>query len=156
MVIIMKIDELLDMIDETLEESAGVPFSGGKRMVDVDRVRELLEDIRINMPAEIRKAKDIVEDRGSIIAQANNEAATIIKRAGEHVRKLVSQQEVVKAADIQAKDIIKTARDDANETVIKMTKYCDNMLNKTQDQMNKSALELKTLRDELNKKIAKK
>ncbi len=152
----MRIDELLDMIDETLEESAGVPFSGGKRMVDVDRVRELLEDVRINLPSEIRKAKDIVEDRGSIIAQANSEAATIIKRAQDHVRKLVSEQEVVKGADIKAKEIVKTAREEANETVFKMTKYCDNMLNRTQEQMSKNALEIKTIRDELNKKVTKK
>ncbi len=152
----MRIDELLDLIDETLEEAAGVPFTGGKRMVDVDRVRELLDDVRINMPTEIRKAKDIVEDRGSIIAQANNEAAQIIKRAQEHVRKLVSQQEIVKAAEIEAKSMLKEAKEEANETVHKMSRYCDNLLTKTQEQMLKNASEIKTLREALTKKGGKK
>ncbi len=147
----MRIDELLDLIDETLEESAGVPFTGGKRMVDVDRVRDLLDDVRINMPEEIKRAKDIVADRAAIIAEANNESSKIIKRAQEHVKKLISQQEVVKNAEIYAKDIKVKAQEEANLTSTKMVKYCDNLLKVTQEQMVKSSSELKNIREVLKK-----
>ena len=59
----MNIDELLDVMDETLEEAVNLPFTGGKRMVDVEKVRDIIDDIRLNMPAEIRQAKAIVQDR---------------------------------------------------------------------------------------------
>ena len=55
----MNIDELLDVMDETLEEAVNLPFTGGKRMVDVEKVRDIIDDIRLNMPAEIRQAKAI-------------------------------------------------------------------------------------------------
>ncbi len=147
----MRIDELLDLIDETLEESAGVPFTGGKRMVDVDRVRDLLDDVRINMPEEIKRAKDIVADRAAIIAEANSESSRIIKRAQEHVKKLISQQEIVKNAEVYAKEIKTKAQEDAKVTSTKMANYCDNLLKNTQEQMIKSSAEIKTIREVLKK-----
>ena len=58
----MNIDELLAVMDETLEEAVHLPFTGGKRMVAVEKVRDIIDDIRLNMPAEIRQAKAIVQD----------------------------------------------------------------------------------------------
>ena len=66
----MNIDELLDVMDETLEEAVNLPFTGGKRMVDVEKVRDIIDDIRLNMPAEIRQAKAIVQDRADIVESA--------------------------------------------------------------------------------------
>ena len=73
----MTIDELLDMMEETLEEGAGLPFSGGKRAVDVEKVRDLIDEVRLNLPNEIRQAKAIVQDRGEIIASAKRESEGI-------------------------------------------------------------------------------
>ncbi|MFQ9679415.1 MAG: ATPase [Ruthenibacterium lactatiformans] len=77
----MNIDELLDVMDETLEEAVNLPFTGGKRMVDVEKVRDIIDDIRLNMPAEIRQAKAIVQDRADIVESAKKEAEAIVKRA---------------------------------------------------------------------------
>ena len=70
----MNVDELLDLLDETLEESTNLPFTGGKRMVDVDKVRDIIDDVRLNMPTEIKQAKAIVNDRAEIVAGARREA----------------------------------------------------------------------------------
>ncbi len=66
----MNIDELLDLMDETLEEAFNVPFSNGKRVVDIDKLRDIIDDIRLNMPTEIRQAKAIVNDRADIVSNA--------------------------------------------------------------------------------------
>ena len=76
----MNVDELLDLLDETLEESTNLPFTGGKRMVDVDKVRDIIDDVRLNMPAEIKQAKAIVNDRAEIVAGARREAAAAGRR----------------------------------------------------------------------------
>lgn len=145
----MNIDELLELMDETLEEATSVPFTGGKRVVDIDKVRDLMDDIRLNMPGEIRQAKAIVQDRTDILAAAKNEADALIKRAEERARVIISQQEIVKAAEVEAKDIKANAQGLARETRIKMTDYCDNMLRKAEEQMLKSVTEVKTLRTTL-------
>ena len=88
----MSIDELLDVMDETLEDALNVPFSGGKRMVDVEKVRELIDDIRLNMPQEIQQAKAVVKDRTQIVEKAKREADMIIKRAEERARAMVAEE----------------------------------------------------------------
>lgn len=94
----MSVDELLDLIDETLEEGTGLPFTGGKRMVDVEKLQEMLDEIRLNLPTELRQAKAIVNDRADIVNSARKEADSIVRKAEERARQLVSEESVTKAA----------------------------------------------------------
>lgn len=142
----MNIDDLLDLMDETLEEAFNLPFTGGKRMVDVDKVRDIIDDIRLNMPNEIRQAKAIVQDRADIISTAKKESEAIVKRAEDRARGLVSDQEIVKAAQQRATEIVSAAQSHARETRSTVTEYCENMLRKTEEMLAKSTLEVKTLR----------
>ena len=105
----MTIDELLDIMDETLEEATTLPFTGGKRMVDVEKVRDIMDDIRLSMPQEIKQARAIVEDRGRIVDDANKEAEAIIKRAEERARAIVAEQARVKAAQQKATEMLASA-----------------------------------------------
>src|SRR5699024_9864076 len=59
----MNIDELLNMMEEMLEEATGLPFAGGKRVVDADRMQDIIDEVRLNLPTEVRQAKAIVNDR---------------------------------------------------------------------------------------------
>ena len=67
----MNIDEILNMIDDMLEEAWSLPFSGGRCVVDAQKVKECIEDIRLNLPGEIKQAKMIVADRNDIIKMRN-------------------------------------------------------------------------------------
>lgn len=148
----MNIDDLLDLMDETLEEAFNLPFTGGKRMVDVDKVRDIIDDIRLNMPTEIRQAKAIVQDRADIVATARKEAETIVKRAEDRARALIGEQEIVKAAQQRATEIVSGAQSHARETRSTVTEYCENMLRKTEEQLAKSTVEVKTLRSNIRQK----
>ena len=46
----MNVNELLDTIEDALEESANVPLSGGKRIVDVEQIRDYLDEVRAALP----------------------------------------------------------------------------------------------------------
>ena len=76
----MNIDEILDVIDELLDRSCSLPLSGGRCVVDADKVRDLIDDIRLNIPSEIKQAKAIVSDRTDIISGAKKEAESIIRK----------------------------------------------------------------------------
>ena len=89
----MNIDELLDLMEETMEEASGLPFSGSKRMVDIDKMRDIIDEVRLNMPTEIRQAKAIVNDRADIIASAKREAEAIVKKAEDRARVLVGEEQ---------------------------------------------------------------
>lgn len=147
----MNIDELLDQMDELLDDAFNVPFSGGKRVVDVDRVREIIEEIRLNMPTEIRQAKAIVADRADIIKTAKKEAEDIVKRAEDRARALVAQEAVVRAAQQHANEINAAAQTHSRELRAKTVDYCEDVLRKTEEQLAKSAVEVKSLRTSMRR-----
>ena len=92
----MNVEELLEMMEETLEAGTIVPFSASKRMVDVDRMRDIIDEVRNNLPDEIRESKKIVNDREQIMQNARIESESIIQQAEERARVLTSEQEIVK------------------------------------------------------------
>ena len=148
----MNVDELLDLLDETLEESTNLPFTGGKRMVDVDKVRDIIDDVRLNMPAEIKQAKAIVNDRAEIVAGARREAEGIIKKAEDRARALVDQQEIVRQAQQKAAEILSSAHQQSREMRTTITDYCENMLRQTEEILARSAAEVKNVRGALRQK----
>ena len=137
----MNIDELLDVMDETLEEAVNLPFTGGKRMVDVEKVRDIID--------EIRQAKAIVQDRADIVESAKKEAEAIVKRAEDRARAMVAQEAIVKAAQQKATEILTSAQSQSREMRTTVTNYCENMLRHTEEQLAKSMTEVKTVRSTL-------
>ena len=91
----MSVDELLDMMEEVMEEGTGLPFTGGKRMVDVEKLQEIIDEIRLGLPTEIHQAKAIVNDRADIVAGARKEADGIVRKAEERARVLVARRDVL-------------------------------------------------------------
>ena len=148
----MNVDELLDLLDETLEESTNLPFTGGKRMVDVDKVRDIIDDVRLNMPAEIKQAKAIVNDRAELVAGARREAEGIIKKAEDRARALVDQQEIVRQAQQKAAEMLSAAQQQSREMRTTITDYCENMLRQTEEILARSAAEVKNVRGALRQK----
>lgn len=145
----MNMDELLDLIDETLEESPSLPLTGGKRMVDVDKVRDLIDDVRLAMPSEIKQAKAIVNDRADIVAAARKEAEAIIKKAEDRARALVDQEEIVKIAQQRAAELLGASQQQAREMRTTITDYCENMLRQTEETLARGAAEVKNVRQTL-------
>ncbi len=145
----MNVNELLDTIEDTLEEGASIPLSGGKRMVDVDKIRDYLDEIRLNLPAEIRQAKNIVNDRGQILEDAKKEADIIVKKAEERAAILVNDREVLKLAEQRAAELMTNAQSEARNMRQTVTDYCENMLKTTEETMIANANQVKTVRTNL-------
>ena len=145
----MNIDELLDLMEETMEEASGLPFSGSKRMVDIDKMRDIIDEVRLNMPTEIRQAKAIVNDRADIIASAKREAEAIVKKAEDRARVLVGEEQIVRAAQQRAAEILSSAQSQSREMRTTVTDYCENMMRITEEQLARNAAEVKTVRANL-------
>ena len=151
----MNVNELLDTIEDTLEESTSMPLSGGKRLVDVEKVRDYLDDIRGNLPGELRQAQQIVNDRAQIVDTANAQAQAIVKKAEERARILVSDAEIVKAAQQRAAEITAAAQSESRTLRQTVTDYCDNMLKTTEEAMVENAAQVKNVRANLRQNAKK-
>ena len=147
----ISIEAMLETLEEILEEGVAVPLSGGKRVVDIDQARDIIDDIRINMPQEILQAKAIVKDKAAIMAKANKEAEEIVRRAEERARHLVDHEEIVLKATEKAREITQTSQQQAQQIKTTVTNYCDNLLTQTQEQLKKSLDEVKLVKDSLKK-----
>ena len=93
-----KIDEILDEMDEVLDKAKPFPFAGNKFLVDADRMRELVNDVRLNMPHEIKDARLVAFDRERILNEAKAKAESIISQAEKRAATMVSQDAIVKEA----------------------------------------------------------
>lgn len=151
----MNVNELLDTIEDTLEESTSMPLSGGKRLVDVEKVRDYLDDIRANLPGELWQAQQIVNDRAQIVDTANAQAQAIVKKAEERARILVSDAEIVKAAQQRAAEITAAAQSESRTLRQTVTDYCDNMLKTTEEAMVENAAQVKNVRANLRQNAKK-
>ena len=151
----MNVNELLDTIEDTLEESTSMPLSGGKRLVDVEKVRDYLDDIRANLPGELRQAQQIVNDRAQIVDTANAQAQASVQKAEERARILVSDAEIVKAAQQRAAEITAAAQSESRTLRQTVTDYCDNMLKTTEEAMVENAAQVKNVRANLRQNAKK-
>ena len=92
----MSVEELLEEFEEVLD--GGMKLPGKRTLVDAERIRELVDDIRLNLPAEFKQAKNIVNDRTEIITSAKAEADEIIKRADEKANQRIAAEEITRLA----------------------------------------------------------
>ncbi|MGN0654041.1 MAG: ATPase [Oscillospiraceae bacterium] len=139
----MNIDDVLEMIDDTLDKGATVPFSGKKVVVDADKIRDLLNEIRLNLPSEIKQAKLIVMDRKTIISDANNEAEAIVRKAEERAKAIVSNDEIVKEARAKANEILNQTQDKCKQMKIEAREYVENILDQTEGLLSASIVSVK-------------
>lgn len=128
----MSIDEILDDMDELLDKASGVPFASHKSIIDGERLRELISDIRLNMPQEIKHAKMVAYDRDRIIKEAEAKAETIVRQAEERAKVIVSKEEIVREAKNRAVEAVTKAKSEcdamiaaAQADVARMRSDCD-------------------------------
>lgn len=151
----MNIDEILEVMDELLDRSWSLPLSGGRCVVDADKVRDLIDDIRLNLPAEIKQARAIVADRQEIISGAKKESEAIIRKAEDRARTLVAQEEVTKAAQAKASELLSQAQSKSREIRHAAQEFSDNCLLKTEEALVKSLTEVKATRQAFRNATAK-
>ena len=148
----MNIEDALEAMDEILDKSVQVPFSQKKGMVDVESLRELIDDIRLNLPTEITQARNLVNDRKVILSDAKQEADRIIRKAEDRAAKLVSQQEITRQANEKANQIMTNAQTKYTELCNTTNEYVDSMLTRVEELLTKDAADIKKARIALKRK----
>ena len=90
-VIIMSIENLINEMEDMLENSWGLPMSGGRVVLNAKTIRKILEDIRLALPQEMVQAQKIISERNRVIESAKNEAETMIKLSEEKIKLMVKE-----------------------------------------------------------------
>ena len=123
----MEIFTLLETLEDLLERSRNLPFSA-KSVVDKDEMLDLIKEIRIKLPDELKQAKWVKEERQRILVEAQKEADDIVKEAENRIISMIDEHEITRKAYEQKAEIIETANEMSRE-ISKGTKdYADNIL----------------------------
>lgn len=147
----MSIEELLEEFDEVLD--TGMKLPGKRTLLDAEKVRELIDDIRLNLPAEIKQAKSIVNDRTEIITRAKAEADEIIKRADERAQAMVAQEEITRLADEKAREIIAAAQSKSREMRKAAQDFVDDIMQRADEGLTSNLAEVRKTRASLKQPI---
>ncbi|MCK5762484.1 MAG: ATPase [Clostridiales bacterium] len=155
----MKVLELLDEFESRLEISSSIPFSG-KILIDRNEISNLLKEIQILLPDEIKHAKWIKDERNKIIEDAKRDAdrivgeaqtkeSQIIKGAQNQYDHILDEHKVVEMAKQRAEIILSKAKIDAAEIRQNAFQYSMDIIDKAYQNMNEITEMLEKNREEL-------
>lgn len=128
--------KLLEHLEDLIEESSKMPF-GNKVIVDKNAALELIRDIRIGFPDEVKQADWINKEKQKILEDANAESERMIKESEEYIKQRVSDSEITKKAHENAADILQKAEDKAKEIKDGSREYAMDILRKLDADLGK-------------------
>ena len=105
---------LVDRLEELLSNGFRVPFTTNA-VIDEEAFLDIIDQMRIAIPDEIRKAERVTRDRDRILAQAREEADRILEQARAEAAGLLDDQELIKAAEQRARSVVMRAQEEADE-----------------------------------------
>ena len=128
-------DILLEDLEDVLDDATSMPMTK-KSLVDVDKIKTIIEDIRLNTPQETKQAKAIVDSRNNILDEAKKEAAKIISEAQAQARELVARDQITQNAQKEATEIIAKAHSEGEAYVKQAQNQASELLGKATTQAN--------------------
>jgi len=111
----MDILHLVDRLEELFNESKPIWFTHSV-IVDEDRMLDLIDQMRVSIPEEIKKAQQIIIQRDRILAQTQEESSRTLNIAREKADVLIERDPVIQAAQARGEQIIQQARAEAEIT----------------------------------------
>jgi len=109
----MDILHLIDRLEEILNESRPLPFTHNV-IVDEDKILDLIDQMRIAIPDEVKKSQQVIAQRDRILAQAQEEVNRRLELGKEKSEQLVERDAIVQSAKTRADEIVASAQ---NETL---------------------------------------
>ncbi len=123
----MEIFTLLETLEDMLDKSRSVPFSS-KCVVDKEEILDIIKEIRLKLPEELKQAKWVREERQRILVEAQNEADEIIKEAENRIISMIDEHEITRKAYEKKVEIIETANEMSREISKGTKEYADGVL----------------------------
>jgi vacuolar-type H+-ATPase subunit H len=108
-----RIEQLIDDIYEFIESCRMQPLSSTKVIVPKDELYDLLDELRLRTPDEIKRYQKIIANRDAIIADAESKSEQILANTREKSRELLNEHEIMQQAYYEANEMITKASQEA-------------------------------------------
>ncbi len=149
----MSVNEKLDKLENLVAESWRIPIMRGKSAISTKEAQNLIDDIRLALPTEIKQSKIIVEDRNNILQTAREEAKNIVRTAKKHAQNIISETAIIKEAKKQAATMLLQAQQKTAEMHQKTNAYVENIIENLEKLVNTTARNVRTSSNEIKQII---
>ncbi len=151
----MDILQLIDRLEELFNQSKSIPLTRNV-MVDEDRMLDIIDQMRIAIPEEVKKAQQLLGQRDRVLAQAQEEANRTLELARQKADQLVAKDMVAQEAARRAEQIVAQARTEAENVRIDADDYVLDSLNQLQAELeritNQVSNGIRTVKDEQSRR----
>ncbi len=120
-------EQLLRRVGDIISGARPMPLSASV-MINRDEVLQLLEDAIERLPDELRAARWLLKEREEFMAKARRDAEDVMAEARARAERMVQRTEVVKAAELRARQVVDAANEEASRVRLECEDYCDQRL----------------------------
>ena len=128
----MEVLRLLEEMEDILEASSGF---GKRRVVNKGELLEIIKEIRIKLPDEIKTAQGLKDETQRILTEAKNDAHGLMEDAEARVKELVEKDQITREAEVRAEAILEEAREAAEDILYQTYEYTDEMLSSVEKKL---------------------
>ena len=122
-----RIEQLIDEIETYIDNCKYQPFSNTKIIVDKEEIDELLRELRMKTPHEIKRYQKIISNKEAILNDARAKAEALINDATIHTNELINEHEIMQQAYAQANEVVTMATKQAQDILDNATIEANNM-----------------------------
>lgn len=151
----MAVSNLLDELENIIAGAWRIPMTKGRCAIPTKEVQNLIDDIRLNLPKEIKESKIIIEDRNNILENARKEAKNIVSNAKRRANHAISETTIVKQSKETANEIISEARLKTKEMYKKANSYVENVISELEKVIYTTTKNFKVSANEIKQIIKK-
>ena len=139
------LEDLIAELDECLLNAQPVPFTK-KSMVDVAKMTDIVDRMRMVFPDEIKSAKRVVDDRNAIIRNAKEEAEKIVRKAEKQRTDILNASDMMKEARQRAAETISEAQSYSQAVKSKANSFADTTLYTLEQLITGQLVDIRSLR----------
>ncbi|MCZ7670280.1 MAG: ATPase [Chloroflexi bacterium] len=133
----MDIQQLVDRLEELIDNSRMLPLSV-YRLIEEDKLYNLIDQMRVTIPEEVKRANRVEAEKDRVLAQAHEEADRILDLAKQEAEELVKRDAIVSSAQQRSDNILERSHRDAEALRSDADLYVIDVLTKLEEDLLRS------------------
>ena len=140
------VTRLIDMLYEKVEDAKAPALKPNMSMVDRDEILDLLDELRAQLPVELRRAKELLSAREKFVEDAKRDVERMMRQAELEAKSKVSESEILSAAREKSRAMIAHAEERCRRMYQVTNDYTEDALARAEEAMQMALTEVKQSR----------
>ena len=140
------VNRLIDMLYERVEDAKSPALKPNMSMVDRDEMLDLMDELRAQLPVEIKRAQELLAARDKFVEDAKRDVDRMMRQAELEAKSKVSESEILTAAKQKARDIVARAEERSRQLYQVTNEYSEDALSRTEEAISMALDEVKQSR----------